>query len=282
MINLESKPTFGFKIVFKLPESEGFHHKGEIPDLILPQNDDRVKLGMIKKPDSEELDTLFLKAGGFPSENDALNYASKIKNAIYISALLSKNAFKIIQLPVREEGILYFGGSGIVSFIKPLDNFLEDFSKAVELSDKLEDKQSLALEFFNISLFESSPRAGYISLITAIEVLAEGGVRDLSTAEERCIEKLKVQIDDCELGDRDKNFLKKYMEKLRKETRSESCRNLIKDNLGESQAKVFNKHYRIRSALLHGGIAQDNFEKEMKELREIVSNLLINILKINL
>lgn len=274
MINFENKPTFGFKIVFQLPEGEGFHHEGEIPDLILPPNSDRVKLGMIKKPDSEELDSLFLKAGGFPSENDASNYASKIKNAIYITGLLSKKAFKIIDVSVREEGILYIGGSGNPSNSKPIDNFVGYFRKAFELIDKLADKQSLALELYNMSFFESFQRSGYISLFSAVEVFAKSAKRQLSDSREQFLKEIEETIIRSGLCKQDKEFFKGYLGNLRRESNRKACKRLIEENLGTDRAEVFETHQDIRNPLLHESKIPNNFNDKVSELRDIVLNLI--------
>jgi hypothetical protein len=281
MINIESKPTFGFKIVFQLPEGENFHHEGEIPDLILPPNGDRVKLGMIKRPDSKELDRLILKAGGFPSKNDASDYASKIKNAIYITGLLSKKAFKIIKLSIRAEATVYVGASAKVSFSKPLDNFLGEFSKSFELSDKLDDKQSLALELYNMSFFESSQRSGYISLFSAVEVFVKSAKRQLSDSREQCLRKIEEKITRSELCKQDKDFFKGYLGNLRKESNREACKKLIEKNLGVDRAEVFETHQDIRNPLLHEGKIPDNFNNKISELRDIVLNLIRKILNIS-
>lgn len=281
MVNIISKPTYGFEIIFRLPEVEGYHQEGDIPDLILPPNANRVKLRIIKKPDSGEFDSLILKVGSFASENEASEYASKIKSSIYLSGLLLESGFEIIKLSVREEGVLYISGTGKYSSSKPLDSFVEKFKKAVALSDKLKDKQSLALEFYNMSFFESSKRAGYISLFNAVEVLAKRGKRQLSETIEIYLQKLEENINKSGLCKQDKNFFLGPLGGFRKESNTEACKKLIEGNMGVDHALLFEIHQKIRHGLLHEGKIPDNFNAKSKELRNIVSSLLQKILHIS-
>lgn len=280
IISLERKSTFGFTITFILAEGDDFYSEGEIPDLTIPHDNKKIKLRMIKNPDTGELDSIILNGRGFSSEKEALEYAEKIKNSIYLSGLFLEKAFKITELSVREEGILYYYASGKLSTLHPIDSFISKFKEAAELSDKLSYKQSLALELFNMSFFEGSQRAGFISLFNAVEVLAIRGSYQLSDEMSNLLKGLEEKVKQSNLCRKDKNFFLGPLGGLRKESNSEACKNLIEKNLGSHQAEKFESHQIIRNALLHEGKVPENFGERVKDLREIILNLLIEILKV--
>ena len=269
-----SKPTFKFEIIFRLPEGKGLHHEGEIPDLILPPNGIRVKLKLINKVNLEGFDSLILKAGDFPSENEASKYASKITNSIYLSGLLLKKAFKIIEISISEQGVLYLGGSGISSSSKPLDSFMQNFKKAVDLSYKLNDKQSLALELYNMSHFETSQRAKFITLISAIECLSEQ--KERSNAIIAHLNDLGAITNNSELDKSEKDSLLKNYEYLKKESHTASCSKLIKEKLDKEAAEAFRKYYDIRGDIVHEGKPKEGIDlaNELSGLDNLVSKLL--------
>jgi hypothetical protein len=257
-----------------MSEGEQFHSEREVYDLAIPTSDKKIKLILLKNPDSEELDSLILKAGGFSSENEALEYASKIKNSIYLSGLLLKKAFKIIELSVGEEGILRISGAGEYLLSDPIDRFISKFKEASEQSNKLTNKQSLALELFNMSYFEGSPRASFITLVTSVECFTKRYCRPpLFYILSNFIE----DVEKMPTNNSDKESLKNGLIWLGFEGIARTCRKLVERVVNKDAANKFSDYYKIRSDLVHNGTTKDDIDivAQVRELRGLVQKLLI-------
>lgn len=191
---------------------------------------------------------------------------------------------------------------------KPVEIFISKFVDAYQVNPKFNEKQLLAFELYTLSHFESSLRARFLTLISVIECLVvhesrpEGIIKYLSSL----INLTKATLDDknsivtvlnntkdtlnskdavvyletiIELTERQTSEVETLvggLSNLQKESITNSCKNLVKQYLGEEKAKFFKKCYKIRGALTHSGnIPKDiDFDKCFRDLDEIVSKVL--------
>jgi hypothetical protein len=173
------------------------------------------------------------------------------------------------DLPVRFVSI-----SASVEIGQSAGKFVEEFLKAYELSPEFSSKQSLALELYSLSHFESSLRARFLTLISSVECLSspeqkgESVIAHLDNLIDMTKQSLQCPETDSiisQLGD------------LKKESISSSCRKLIARYLGQDAAKLFNNCYDIRSKLVHKGDAPEgiNLGVYTPQLDELVSQLIV-------
>jgi hypothetical protein len=173
-------------------------------------------------------------------------------------------------LPVK----VVSGGSSIVIGNKP-SRFSKVFKKMFDNNTRLSDKQMLALELYNLSYFESSKRARFITLISAVECLSHQNDRSKDIVSH--INELVGVTKKSNLNILDKKKLLNNLNTLKIESISESCRMLVSNMLGTEKLKEFNSYYKIRSQILHKGIASSNVDiaVEASKLKKFMSALLV-------
>jgi len=274
-------PTFAFRIVIRSLEGRGFDNEEEIPDLISSQ--ERIKLScevMKKSPgEQKEFDKLILKAGGFVSENEASQYLKKIIDSIYLSGLLFKSPYKIIDFDIFKEDKSFFmiGGIGGVSLglSMPilLSSFGDNLNNAANLIDKLDKKQLLALELYNLVHFETSKRTKFVILITAIECLTKQEKNSPQLIEQ--VDKLIKIAEESDIEQ--KEYLINRLQNIKSESHLASCKRFIKEKLGkEEEIIAFKKYYNIRGDIVHDGREQEgiNLDHQLSGLNNLISKLL--------
>lgn len=115
----------------------------------------------------------------------------------------------------------------------------------------LTDNQTLALELFGLSQFETSERAILLVLTSVIEVLAEREQRGEDS--QKAIDSMIEELQQSSLVDDQKASLIDGLKNLRVESISRACRRFVKTLLGKDAVKEFNDAYYMRSQILHSG-----------------------------
>lgn len=249
----------------------------------------------------EKAESLALIGSGFSSEEEANRHGFNLKQALLIvGAILrfgidpgkEKTNFivgKVVKEKARDMGYrlledthglcayredipVLFASSktSVVSGPKSktfIDRLIEMYNKNYQLSEK----QTLALELYNLSRFEWSQRAKFLTLIIIVEALSER--ENVSDKELKNINELIKFAKATGLN----NHLVGRLRELKKESISKSCRKLVESHLGREEAKEFNKSYEIRSNILHKGKVPSgvNLSNAIPSLDQLVYNLLL-------
>jgi hypothetical protein len=175
------------------------------------------------------------------------------------------------EVPLR-----FCGLSASIEISQPAESFVREFLKAIELSPELTDKQSLALELYNASHFESSLRARFVTLVAAVECLSARKKQASSVRNfvQGLIKQMKSSLEIPEKED-----LVSRLGELKCQSISDSCRNLFTSYFGPEVAEEFGGFYRIRSKILHKGRVPKNINlgSETPKLDKLVSHLLLAI-----
>jgi hypothetical protein len=155
-----------------------------------------------------------------------------------------------------------------------------DFEKKVAegygLGKPLTKKQTLAAQLYNQSHFLSSDAARFITLISAVEVLAEQSFG--SPAAVALVQSL-IDMTAAAVGVEasEKQALERRLEYLKTESIGSACRALVRTHCGEPAVKDFTRLYDTRSTLLHDGepSAETDLAAELRELDLLVRNLVM-------
>lgn len=199
-----------------------------------------------------------------------------------VSKDVKANATEVGEVLDDVHGLCVFPDYERVSFVSssvspliatPSTTFVEEFTKAYELNPKLNDKQSLALEMYNLSHFESSLRAHFLMLATAVECLCFQDAQPdpvVGYVETLIEQAQKSGIEAVQ----DTSFLSRLGE-LKTESISKACRRLVEKHLDADAAALFQKCYRIRCDLSHDGKCSEDLGTYTPKLDKLVSQLVL-------
>lgn len=297
-------PEYGFRVRFLLEEGYVIGHDGDSLDIPLPSGQKKVILRPVSGAKIRESSNLTLRANGFSSADEAHAYGQRIKNALKLCGLLihvgidvgkdtaTSGAGKMVKDTMKAAGIkLLDDVHGLIVYPEDLPirfasirgeltveksstTFIEALTKAYEIVFTLTDKQSLALELYNISRFESLHRARFLTLVTAVECLGSRAKQP-----EHIISYIDVLIEQTKgsLLDTEREHLVPRLRELKTESISRSCRNLVNEYLGQEAMKFFSTCYNIRSKLVHEGSTPKDtrLARDVLKLDELVSQLLL-------
>ncbi len=156
-----------------------------------------------------------------------------------------------------------------------IDRLFNTIRKAYLADRQLNDKQKLALSFCNLARFEAFVEPAFVSLVTAIEVLANR--IDRSSEEVGLVSRLHSEVRKSDLSPESKRSILSSLKDLKKISIGESCGNFVKRRLGSDVAKKFKKLYIIRSQLVHSGKVKRGIDlkESYSELQRIVAFALI-------
>jgi hypothetical protein len=155
-----------------------------------------------------------------------------------------------------------------------------DFEKKVAegygLGKPLTKKQTLAAQLYNQSHFLSSEAARFITLISAVEVLAEQSRS--SPAAVALVQKLiDMAVAAVDVEASEKQALEKHLGYLKRESIGSACRALVRTHFEEPAVKDFTRLYKTRSELLHNGepASGTDLAVELRELDLFVRRLVL-------
>jgi hypothetical protein len=141
--------------------------------------------------------------------------------------------------------------------------------------DPPSEPQRAALELFNLSHADASPRAQFLTLTTVVEILTSRRRRpkDAQDFLDDCVQRLE----DSPLDEEGRGRLRNGLGNLRTESISSGCRAEVERHLGAERARQFAKLYDLRGRLTHDGAAAGDLPALLENLRGLVSELLLAI-----
>jgi len=297
---------FGFRLRFLLARGYRIEYEKESVKILLPSLKKALILKSVGAAKIKDSENLALIGSGFPSEVEARKIGIRLKQTLLILGArfrrgidvgreekkggigksikdAAKKAGRILLDDVH--GLMTFSEELPVNFIsissptiiisKSAQMFIDDLTRIYNSVPELTHKQTLALELYAMSHFESSSRARFITLVSAIEALSLRKKRSKSELE--YLDALIQQTNESELGKFSKQSLVNALSNLRDESISKACRNLIRNHLGKEAMSQFQIFYDVRSSILHSGIVPEGIElgSSIGDLDKLVSDLLL-------
>jgi hypothetical protein len=174
--------------------------------------------------------------------------------------------------------------SGAPQVGKPTSDFADYFLEAVDTDFRLTDKETLALELYGLSHFESAPRARLLTLVSAIETVIKDKPRSAQALEH--VERLIQLTRNSGLPKSEIDSMLGSLGRLKQESISSAGRAVVDEFLGDKEydgkhAKDFYQYcYNVRSELVHNGKPSDdavNMRHLATRLDQLVVDLLVAI-----
>jgi hypothetical protein len=297
---------FGFRLRFSLSKGFCIGHHSDCLQIPLPLKDRAFFLKSITTDKINNSEDLIIDGVGFPSEDEACKYGLKIKKSLMICSVklqkginvgIEKDKYSLEPSEIeraRKDGKLFRGDElGLLIFPEDLQkefcgvklyctdvtsdvSFIEEINRAYEVTRELTEKESLAIELYNLSHFETSLKARFLTLISAIECLAQP--RNYDEENQMHINHL-IEMTKHTPNLTEKDSMISRLRELKHESISGSCRKLLKKYLGTEAVKLFIPCYKIRSELLHVGKSSEkyNLEQYMPGLDKMVSALILSM-----
>jgi hypothetical protein len=159
----------------------------------------------------------------------------------------------------------------------PVERFLDAFAEGYLLAPSLTAKAVLALELFSASKFEASLRARFLTMISAIECIAERSSRSAEVV--GFIEAVGAQLRTAGLNETDRAQLQAALRDLEKNSISRSTKEIVERQCGTEGAKLFGKCYQARNQLLHAGTTSLDLGANVQPLEELVAATIMGLLR---
>jgi hypothetical protein len=297
--------TYAFRITCKLA-GNNFAIKENTP-LVLPAPTLPIQVMLGKSKDQTEGRTLILQGGGFSSEEEARAAGIPVKTAVMLAGLLlgfgidvgtdqvlspapqhtdsqpierwqpAVHGLQVVaELDRLAFGFVYFGRPILKRPISN-SNLEEKVTESYAPDKALTKKQTLAAQLYSQSHFQSSDAARFLTLISAIEALAERQRRAPATVAlvKRMIEKAATAGD---LEESERKSLTDGLGNLKRESISSACRRLVRTHCGDPAVENFTRAYGIRGELLHNGepSSETDLTVELLHLDTPVRRLVVN------
>jgi hypothetical protein len=298
--------TYAFRIICKLAgDYDDFEiTEGKIP-LVLPAFTSLLHVSLPKAKDRTAGRTLILESGVFSLEEEARAAGAPVRTVVILAGLLLGVGIDVgtdqpecsiprladgqpnervhpyvhgLQVMPEIDGLMFVSLSAGLVRKKPISpgDFEEAIAKSYALTKGLTKKQTLAAKLYSQSHFQSSDAARFLTLISAIEALAERQRRVPATVAlvESMIEKAATAGD---LDESERKSLTDGLGNLKRESISSACRALVRTYCGDPAAEDFTRMYNIRSELLHKGEPPPgtDFALERQTLGPLVRRLIM-------
>jgi len=222
------------------------------------------------------------KSGGLTKQGKE----SLKKNTDFEGKILNKSKI-IVYKEDSEPLIVSTQAKGKV--IRNEEGFIKHFTDG--LNYKLSQKQKTILELVNLSFFEYSKSAQFLSLISAFELFIEKRINQeeniVNFINDKLLNKPSKYKEEYNLTDKQVNKLKSKIGMLKKCSIKENGKKIIEDCI--SQKKKYNNQsaldffedcYDIRSKIVHSKDELDKLNSNIiRELRELVKDILLSRLK---
>ncbi|MDQ3566032.1 MAG: hypothetical protein M3436_18730 [Pseudomonadota bacterium] len=154
-----------------------------------------------------------------------------------------------------------------------IENYEERLLAFFQANPTLSAKQLLALDLYNLSHFEGTPKTRFLTLITVVEVLSTRQPR--TPAARSVVKSFRESVKTAGLTAAERNALSDALSNLSRQSIGEACRELVALCASADNVVYFTSCYNARSDLVHAGRTQRVEAVDPTKLDELVSNLLI-------
>jgi hypothetical protein len=310
---MKKSMTFGFKLRFLTPSGKtlkGVEIDADSP-LTFQEIEGRILIRQLPRRANDlpiSPQRFLIKGSGFPTEDAARSFGERLKLAIAVVGCqtglgidvgrdqATSSVAQSIKDEVREKqgqqlrdiihGLDVFpedlpvthfqiAGTGSVSF--SLEGFAEKVAVEIATVKPLPAKKSLALELYNLCLFESATKTRFLNLVTIVEVLAKRERK--ATPIRETIHELMESVRSSELSPDEKELLISGLGNLKRESIGAACRRTVAELVGEEEAEYFSECYKARSELLHDGQTKLQQVYDWGRLDEIVRKVLLAMIR---
>lgn len=293
-------PTYAFRLRFHVEPAHRFVSSESV--VVVPGTS--VRLSAPKDTTFAETDVLKLAATGFATEEGARQEGMRWFDAVLIAGLRRGTGFDLGRFKLggglTAAGIAHFSQQAGVevrndihgldvyedhgqkfaqidahaSTTSALESFFADLKQGCE-AKPMSEKLRLACELYGLSRFAHAPRIHFLTLVTAVEALADpqplGG--EVPALVDGWLKTLPPSLA------KDSSFPNRLRD-LKEESISRACARVIDGALRPERTKEFKNLYQKRSTLVHEGCVDGtDFVEEAAAAEELVRDLLLKMVE---
>jgi len=294
--------TYTFRLRFTLPSPSLSHDSDEIA-LPLPGHHQHAILRARGAVSIKESTSFIISATQFPSEDAARKAGEKVRDTLRLTCadlrtgldaaarpstlgsgklVLDKAKEMGIELRGDPHGLIVYPDNPNLKFMSisatatvssPIDRFKERFSKYFVLDTEIDESQTLGLELYSLSHFETSVRARFVTLISAIESTVQPTER--SKAAQVLLDSFIEQIQGSALEEIEKKTLINALGNLKTQSITTACRVFVETYGEKDDVTIWQECHATRHKLLHAGKAPKNIGELLPKLDDLVRRILI-------
>jgi len=269
---------YGAKLTLVLEKHTIFNISGECTLLVTPEIHLRIKP---KKPGHVNENDWDIFAEGFSSASEAEEVGLKVALGFLWTAIRGRYSARLVYhtpLPcvvydrTQSKARLSYSATlsmsiGIANVIGPLDNVIAS-------NNKVDPRLLIALEIFAAARLETTERAKFVGIVSAIEPIAVQAKYedDKLTA---LLSNFKEQLKGSELDTSVVTSLCGRIDQLRLESVSRAIRRLVENSLpNDTEAvAIIEDAYKLRSKILHEGSTDADLQQKSQEAEEIIRRI---------
>jgi hypothetical protein len=173
----------------------------------------------------------------------------------------------------------FFRAQATITVGTQADNLRKDFANHFEYATAVTVRHRISAELIALSHFETSIRARFLTLMTALEVLSERKHRGQQY--QQAISILVQYAEGQKLLPEVLEALKNGLGNLRRQSLKAACVDKVAEHLGDEIGAKVSDLYDTRSQIVHegAGISADELGSDLSELQKIVTATLISDLQ---
>lgn len=303
--------TYGFRIRFLLSKGQCINCDSGSLDLNLPKSGASITIRAVGAKSISDTDNIAIVGIGFTTKAQATECGEKLKRAVLLVGASLRIGIdpgkdqsrgglgKVVRDMGRHKGlniindihglcvydedlpVSFCSVKGDVIMGTQADRFAQELTSTYFRNPMLSDKQVLSLELYNSSHFESSLRARFLSLVTAVEALVSRPT--VSDDVVMHLDKLMDITSRSTLDEKQKYSINNGLGNIKQESISKACRSLVNQLLGNESEDQFKRAYKVRAKILHTGLEPSGvaLRSLVPQLDELVSKLIMQDINSN-
>ena len=145
---------------------------------------------------------------------------------------------------------------------------------------EVEEKLLVSMELFTSAKLETTDRAKFVGLVSALEPLVQQ--EHYANQElEKLVNSFVKQLTDTSIPDNIKRSVEGRIRDLKKESISQAIQRIVQESLpaNEKAVSIIKDAYNIRSTILHEGSTDADLEQKSKEIENIIRQIYSHRLK---
>jgi hypothetical protein len=284
---------YGAQVGVILDETDNFDFAGEA-SLLLDDKQSIVRVVPCREKIcykgriSQKLD---LYVEGFATVEEAEEKKSKLLLALLWAAISRKHPLLLdYQTSLIYDRTQHGGTIGGVSaqlHVNMSSSRLVDLVNQIFSDDNIEvdEKLLVSMELFTSAKLETTDRAKFVGLVSALEPLAQSeayGNPEL----EKLVDNFVKQLTDTSIPDKIKRSVEGRIRDLKKESISQAIQRIVQESIpaneNEKAVSIIKDAYNIRSTILHEGSTDADVEQKSNEIENIIRQIYSHRLKRNL
>jgi uncharacterized protein (UPF0147 family) len=279
---------YGAQVGVILDETDNFNFAGEA-SLLLDDKQSIVRVVpcrekiLYKGRISQKLD---LYVEWFATVEEAEEKKSKLLLALLWAAISRKHPLLVdYQTSLIYDRTQHGGTIGGVSaqlHVNMSSSRLVDLVNQIFSDDNIEVEEKLlvSMELFTSAKLETTDRAKFVGLVSALEPLAQQ--EHYANQElEKLVNSFVKQLTDTSIPDNIKRSVEGRIRDLKKESISQAIQRIVQESLpaNEKAVSIIKDAYNIRSTILHDGATDADLEQKSNEIENIIRQIYSHRLK---